>query len=310
MTHHKAVSRATGLGKRFGDLWALRDARSRRPRRHRPRPARPQRRRQDHRDPHPDHARAPTAGTATRRRASTSSRERRRRPRADRRRRPAGDRRRAADRPREPRAGRPALPPAARRRPAPRADELLERFDLADAADRLVRDLLRRHAPAARPGGEPDGRAAGPVPRRADDRPRPARAATSSGTLLRELVADGATLLLTTQYLEEADRLADEIVVLDHGRVAAAGTPAELKAPDRRRAHRGHRRRAAELEAAAARARPLRQRRAAVDNDGRARQRPASARARASSTSSGRSTRPASTPSTSTAARRRWTTCS
>jgi ABC-2 type transport system ATP-binding protein len=43
-------------------------------------------------------------------------------------------------------------------------------------------------------------------------------------------VADGATLLLTTQYLEEADRLADDIVVLDHGRVAATGSPEALKA--------------------------------------------------------------------------------
>jgi ABC-2 type transport system ATP-binding protein len=48
--------------------------------------------------------------------------------------------------------------------------------------------------------------------------------------LLRELVGDGTTLLLTTQYLEEADRLADQIVLLDHGRKAAAGSPAELKA--------------------------------------------------------------------------------
>jgi ABC-2 type transport system ATP-binding protein len=47
--------------------------------------------------------------------------------------------------------------------------------------------------------------------------------------LLRELVAEGATLVLTTQYLEEADRLADDIVVLDHGRVAAQGSPAQLK---------------------------------------------------------------------------------
>jgi ABC-2 type transport system ATP-binding protein len=48
--------------------------------------------------------------------------------------------------------------------------------------------------------------------------------------LLRELVRDGATLLLTTQYLEEADRLADDIVVLDHGRVVATGSPDALKA--------------------------------------------------------------------------------
>jgi ABC-type multidrug transport system ATPase subunit len=48
--------------------------------------------------------------------------------------------------------------------------------------------------------------------------------------LLRELVADGATLVLTTQYLEEADRLADDIVVLDRGRAAATGSPSELTA--------------------------------------------------------------------------------
>jgi ABC-type multidrug transport system ATPase subunit len=48
--------------------------------------------------------------------------------------------------------------------------------------------------------------------------------------VIEELVADGATLLLTTQYLEEADRLADNIAVVDHGQVIAEGSAAELKA--------------------------------------------------------------------------------
>ena len=48
--------------------------------------------------------------------------------------------------------------------------------------------------------------------------------------MIRELVAEGTTVLLTTQYLDEADRLASEIAVIDHGRVIATGTAAELKA--------------------------------------------------------------------------------
>src|SRR2546428_559507 len=48
--------------------------------------------------------------------------------------------------------------------------------------------------------------------------------------MIRDLVADGTTVLLTTQYLDEADRLASEIVVVDQGRIIAQGTPQELKA--------------------------------------------------------------------------------
>ena len=58
--------------------------------------------------------------------------------------------------------------------------------------------------------------------------------------LIEELVAGGTTTLLTTQYLDEADRLADEIVVIDHGRVIARGTSAELKQQVGARPRRGH----------------------------------------------------------------------
>jgi ABC-2 type transport system ATP-binding protein len=118
------------------------------------------------------------------------------------------------------------LPRAAAKR---RADELLERLDLADAADRLVKTFsggMRRRLDlaatlvAAPPVLFLDEPTTGLDP----------HSRNALWELLRELVRDGTTLLLTTQYLEEADRLADDIVVLDHGRVAASGSPAELKA--------------------------------------------------------------------------------
>ena len=56
------------------------------------------------------------------------------------------------------------------------------------------------------------------------------RSRTDVWGMVRDLVADGVTVLLTTQYLDEADQLAHDIVVFDHGRVVATGTPDELKA--------------------------------------------------------------------------------
>ncbi|HWH95564.1 MAG TPA: ATP-binding cassette domain-containing protein [Baekduia sp.] len=115
--------------------------------------------------------------------------------------------------------------PAARAR----AGELLERFALLEAADRLVRTysggMRRRLDLAASLVTAPpvlflDEPTTGLDPRSRND----------LWALLRDLVAEGTTLVLTTQYLEEADQLCDDIVVLDHGRVIARGTPAELKA--------------------------------------------------------------------------------
>jgi ABC transporter DrrB family efflux protein len=109
-----------------------------------------------------------------------------------------------------------------------RADELLRRFDLADAADRPARTY------------------SGGMRRRLDlassllTRPRilfldepttglDPRSRNQIWTIVRELVRDGTTILLTTQYLEEADELADRIAVIDHGRLIAQGTGASLK---------------------------------------------------------------------------------
>src|ERR671922_1523644 len=110
-----------------------------------------------------------------------------------------------------------------------RAGELLERLGLADAADRLVKTysggMRRRLDLAATMVAAPPVLFLDEPTTGLDPHSR-----SELWTLVRELVRDGATVLLTTQYLEEADRLADDIVVLAEGRIAAAGSPAALKA--------------------------------------------------------------------------------
>lgn len=115
------------------------------------------------------------------------------------------------------------------RAPRARGDELLERFGLTDAADRPARTY------------------SGGMRRRLDlaasllvrprvlflDEPTTGLDPHSRGGIwdsVRELAAEGTTVLLTTQYLEEADQLADEVVLIDGGRAAHRGTPAALKA--------------------------------------------------------------------------------
>ena len=117
-----------------------------------------------------------------------------------------------------------------RRRDAHRvADELIERFDVVAIGGRLVKNLS---------GGERRrvDLAAGLIDRphvlvldepTAGLDPRSRQVVWST---IRELVADGVTLLLTTQYLQEADALADRVVLIDRGREVAAGSPTQLKA--------------------------------------------------------------------------------
>ncbi|MBD0292543.1 MAG: ATP-binding cassette domain-containing protein [Jiangellaceae bacterium] len=110
-----------------------------------------------------------------------------------------------------------------------RARELLADFGLSEAADRAAKTysggMRRRLDLAASLVGRP--------PMLYLDEPTTGldpRARTELWTLIRTLVAGGVTVLLTTQYLDEADHLADEIVVIDRGKVIATGTPEELKA--------------------------------------------------------------------------------
>ena len=110
-----------------------------------------------------------------------------------------------------------------------RAGEMLERFELAEAAGRAVKTysggMRRRLDLAASLLGEPEVLFLDEPTTGLDPRGR-----GQMWDTIRGVVAGGATVLLTTQYLEEADELADQIAVIDHGLVVASGTPAELKA--------------------------------------------------------------------------------
>ncbi|KQO99530.1 ATP-binding cassette domain-containing protein [Leifsonia sp. Leaf264] len=110
-----------------------------------------------------------------------------------------------------------------------RASELLERFELTDAAGKRVGSysggMRRRLDLALGLVAEPPVVFLDEPTTGLDTRSRQALWRT-----IRELAAHGTTILLTTQYLEEADALADRIAVLDGGRIVAEGTPAELKA--------------------------------------------------------------------------------
>ncbi|HEY3871343.1 MAG TPA: ATP-binding cassette domain-containing protein [Actinocrinis sp.] len=118
------------------------------------------------------------------------------------------------------------LPRAAGRRTA---DELLERFELAEAADKMASTysggMKRKLDLAMTLVGDPQVIFLDEPTTGLDPRSR-----RTMWQIIRDLVAAGTTILLTTQYLEEADELAHRVAVLDGGRIVAEGTPAELKA--------------------------------------------------------------------------------
>jgi ABC-2 type transport system ATP-binding protein len=110
-----------------------------------------------------------------------------------------------------------------------RADELLEQFELTDAANRVVKTysggMRRRLDLGSALIGHPSLLFLDEPTTGLDPRSR-----LGMWDVIRALVREGTTLLLTTQYLEEADELADSIAVVDHGKIIARGTADELKA--------------------------------------------------------------------------------
>jgi ABC-2 type transport system ATP-binding protein len=110
-----------------------------------------------------------------------------------------------------------------------RADQLLTQLDLDDARDKLVKTfsggMRRRLDLAASIVARPDVLFLDEPTTGLDPRSR-----NDLWSMLVELKVEGTTIILTTQYLDEADRMADDIVVLDHGRAVAHGSPQDLKA--------------------------------------------------------------------------------
>ena len=108
-------------------------------------------------------------------------------------------------------------------------DDLIDRFDIGEFRDKLVKSVSggqrRRVDLAASLVVQPQLLVLDEPTTGLDPRSRQVVWST-----VRDLVDEGVTLLLTTQYLEEADALADNIVLIDHGRAVAAGTPSDLKA--------------------------------------------------------------------------------